>query len=202
MQNKSSLERHKELTLLRARAYEELLETKSSTFFPYHNFATRDQDNLIDILVYELDGIFVLITNGMSDCRMPASDEPDRILRAEIIQYFKSYQAEHARRLYDCAWLPHFDCFNLSPLDSIRWPESAIPGSKWKNSLLLQPILKVHQNFRIEIDGDETPLLWHVPISDEELDFKYEHGINRFLDLMDEKKLPVFFDENERVSLL
>jgi len=73
-----SFEKHKELTVVRAKAYEELFG-QASSFFPHNTlFKKPDERFLIDVFVYTLatesGDIEVAVTNGMSDQRMVAAD--------------------------------------------------------------------------------------------------------------------------------
>ena len=45
-------------------------------------------------------------------------------------------------------------------------------------------------------------LLWHVPISDAEIEYKKRHGMDALLDRMDAVKLPWIFDESNRPPLV
>jgi hypothetical protein len=53
-----------------------------------------------------------------------------------------------------------------------------------------------------EVEGDAVSFLWHVPISDEERDFKLEQRAEALVDRMDAAKLPWIFDESNRPSLI
>jgi hypothetical protein len=72
-----SLERHKALTAVRARAYGELFGCTPSAVFPPHAlFQKPDERFLINILAYTLESGSgdndVAVTNGMSDQGMAA----------------------------------------------------------------------------------------------------------------------------------
>ena len=76
-----SQEKHKALTAVRARAYDELFGCTPSAVFPPHAlFKKPDERFLIDILVYTLGTgsgeINVAVTNGMSDQRMADPSHP------------------------------------------------------------------------------------------------------------------------------
>ena len=45
-------------------------------------------------------------------------------------------------------------------------------------------------------------LLWHIPLSETELEFKIKNGVNALLGRMQERQLPWIFDENNRPSLV
>lgn len=75
-------------------------------------------------------------------------------------------------------------------------------GTPWKNALFLDPIIRSHREFAFDLEGDEVRLLWHVPISDAELEYKRTHGADALIDRMSEVKLPWVFDEADRPPLV
>jgi hypothetical protein len=200
-------ERHKELTAIRANAYEELFGcTPSAVFAPPALFKKPDERFLIDIFVYTLGtqsgDIEVAVTNGMSDQRMAYPDEPSEWRRRELIQYFPKCTEGHARRLHDMAWLPLFDDFYLDTHHSIAWERPAVAGTPWKNAFFLLPLIRSHREFELEVDGDLVSLLWHIPITEEERAYKQEHAANALIERMDAVDLPWVFDEENRPSLM
>jgi hypothetical protein len=202
-----SLDTHKALTAVRARAYGDLFGSKPSAVFPPHAiFKKPDERFLIDILVYTLEtesgDIDVAVTNGMSDQRMADPGHPHEWKRRELIQYFRKCTKGHARRLHDMAWLPLFDGFYLDSHHSVEWTHPAVPGTPWKNAFFLLPIIKPHREFVFEVEGDKSSFLWHIPISDEERAYKQEHGADALIDRMEAMALPRVFDESNRPSLL
>jgi hypothetical protein len=201
------VERHKALTVQRAKTYGELFGcTPSAVFRPSTLFEKPDEQFLIDIFVYTLEAssgeVDVIVTNGMSDQRMVEPDYPPEWHRRELLQYVPKCTESHARRLHDMAWLPLFDGFYLDSHHSVGWEQPAVPGTPWKNAFFLLPFFKSHREFVFEVEGDKASFLWHIPIFDEEREFKKEHGTNALLDRMDEVKLPWLFDEKNRPSLL
>ena len=201
------LNRHQELTALRAEAYADLFGCPPSSVFPPHSlFKKPDERFLIDIFVYTLEtnsgDIDVAVTNGMSDQRMSDPNEPQEWFRRELIQYFPKCTESHARRLHDMAWLPLFDEFYLDNQHSVAWEHSAIEGTPWKNAFFLSPLIKSHKEFVFEVEGDKVSFLWHIPISDEERAFKQEHGADALIDRMDAVNCPWVFDEQNRPSLV
>jgi hypothetical protein len=198
------LERHKQLTAVRARAYEELFGCTPSNVFPAHAFA--DERFLIDVFVYTLENasgdIEVAVTNGMSDQRMAEPDYLAEVHRREVIQYLRKCTEGHARRLHDMAWLPLADGFYLDSHHSIAWEKPAVEGTPWKNAFFLLPLIKSHREFVAEVEGDAVSFLWHIPISDAERAYKKEHGSNALVDHMDAVNLPWVFDEKNRPVLV
>src|SRR4051812_1935358 len=120
------LEKHKQLTRVRAEAYAELFGCQPSTVFPQHMLlAEPDERILIDVFVYkqatQYGNFEVSVTNGMSDQRMVDADDPEHWSRRELIQYFPKCTLDHAGRLHAMAWLPLFDGFLLDSHHSVAW---------------------------------------------------------------------------------
>jgi len=144
--------------------------------------------------------VVAAVTNGMSDYRMRDLERPGVLPRRELIQYFHVCTEEFARRLHEASWLPHFDGFSIDVYDSISWPD-ALAG-EFRHSFFLCPPWRSHKNFRVAIDLDEVSFLWHIPITDEELEYKKTRGVNALLDRMEKVDLPWVFDPSNRPSLL
>lgn len=200
-------QRHEALTKIRLAAYEELFCCKPShVFSPAAMFKSPDATILIDVYVFTLefgDGeIDVAVTNGMSDERLKNTEDPESPLRREILQYFPKCTADHARRLYDMAWLPRFDEFTLDSHHTIAWNSAAIEGTPWTSAFFLRPIIRSHTEFECLIEGDEMSFLWHIPISEAERAYKVEHGADALIDRLEAVELPWIFDESNRPSLL
>lgn len=198
--------RHKELSDSRIKAFTELFG-EPSALYPYHEFSKDPDERFpIDVFVYPLEApggpIVAAVTSGMSDYRMADAHDPETWARRELIQYFRTCMREHASKLQTMAWLPLFDGFLLDAHHSVTWPHPAIEGTPWRNAFFLEPIIKPHREFRFDVEGDEASLLWHIPISDEERDYKNEHGSNSLLSRMQAVGLPWVFDEHDRPPLL
>jgi hypothetical protein len=196
--------KHFELTKLRAAAYQALFGTKPAAVFPHHQMQSAPNvDALVDIFVYPLEmegyGEFVVaITNGMSD--LPMIDDGIS-LRREIIQYLPSCTPGHALRLLEMAWFPLTENMAIDAFQGIEWPRPAVPGTPWKNALFLNPVIDEHRDFRLELEGETMELLWHLPISDTELQLVQNHGIGEFLTRMDARGESFIFDEETRTEL-
>ena len=207
MSESGILAKHKKLTEVRAKAYEELFGAKPTTVFPPHAlFKKPDERFLIDIFIYTLATstreIEVAVTNGMSDQRTVDPDYAPEWHRREIIQYFPKCTEGHARRLHDMAWLPLFDEFYLDTHHSLAWQHPAVLGTPWRNAFFLLLLIKSHKNFVFEVEGDKVSFLWHIPISDEERAFKREHGTDALIDRMEAVDLPWVFDEKNRPAMV
>lgn len=198
---------HLALTQLRGPAFARLFGGKPEKVFPFHSFNEENDAYLIDVLVFSLDlkefpgRVVAAVTNGMSDYAMTDATTGDR-RRCELIQYFHVCDFDHAQRLYDLAWIPLMDKFSLGPYDTIAMPDAVVEDSPLNNAFFLPPLLNAHREFELMIEGQPMHLLWHVPISDDELAFKKHHGANALIQRMEAAQLPWIFDEVERPPLL
>jgi hypothetical protein len=203
----SPLEVHKKLTPARVAAYERLFEKKAESFFPYHRFAKKETPCLIDVFVFRLDvekedkPVYVAVTNGMSDFRM-YDNTHTKWCRRELLQYFRECKEAYARRLHDVAWVAHFDRLLLDSYSTVSWPDAVDEKGKFKHSLMLESIWQRHSEFSMEVDGDPTTMLWHIPIRDDEMEFKRKSGVDALLDEMGKSQLPWIFDEANRPRIL
>lgn len=205
MSNKKSA--HLLLTERRAKAFSRLFGGKPDKVFPFHSFNDAADAYLIDVMVYRLDlaeftgRVVAALTNGMSDYIMTDEQTGERS-RCELIQYFHDCDLEHARRLYDLAWIPLFDEFALGPFQTMALPDAVLEGSPLKNAFFLPPIVTAHRDFELDIEGLPLQLLWHIPISDAELAYKKANGVDALVKRMEAVELPWIFDEAERPDLL
>jgi hypothetical protein len=196
--------RHRDLTAPRIQAYLRLFGADPSEIYSSFRFSD-DERYLIDVFVFPLDAdepVVAAVTNGMSNQRMVDANDPQRFARREMIQYFRTCDEAHARRLRDMAWAPLFDNLFIDSHLTLLWPHAAIPRTPWKNGFFLEPIVRQHRDFRCNSEGDEVSFLWHIPISDPEREYKVNHGSNALIDLMAAASLPWIFDENNRPPLL
>jgi hypothetical protein len=198
--------RHEEFTTIRVEAYDKLFGHKATEVFSFHRLKAADTVCLTDVLVYplEVEGVegpvVAAVTNGMSDFPMYHPEEPDVPLRRELIQYFRVCTEHYAGRLHACAWLPDYDGFALDLDDTISWPDKLV--DELQHSLFLQSINRRHAEFRVEIDSDEMSLLWHIPITGEELEYKKSRGMVALINRMEIVGLPWIFDPETRPPLL
>lgn len=198
---------HLALTKLRNNAFVKLFASEPQEVFPYSAFDDGEDAYAIDVLVFPLDlaefpgRIVAAVTNGMSDVDMADAHSGD-VRRCELIQYFHECDFSHARRLYDLAWIPLMDGFSLGPYETLAMPDAVNEGSLLKNALFMPPLLTAHREFQLPVEGTPMSLLWHIPISDSELDFKKQHGVNALIERMEAVELPWIFDEEERPPLL
>jgi hypothetical protein len=192
----------------RKNAFEELFGCEASKVFASSDLSAKPDDPiLIDVLVFELGtetygDIQIAVTNGMSDRRMVDTEDRSIWSRRELIQYFPKCMKEHAVRLRDMAWLPHHDGFWLDTCHTIAWEHPAVAGTPWSAAFFLEPLLRSHRDWEIEVEGDPVSLLWHIPISQAELQYKKEHGANALIERLEAVDLPWLFDEANRPPLV
>lgn len=203
----TTLEKHRELTAQRAKAYETIFGGPPTSSFSHHAMGhSLDDLYLVDVFVYTLSTetrtLEVAVTNGLSDQRMVDSEDPQHWARRELIQYFPQCTKDHAKRLQDMALLPLMDGFLLDVWHSVGWEFPALQGTPWKNGFFISPLIPSHREFVFEVEGDPVQFLWHVPISDKEREFKIKNGSNALIDRMEAVQLPWIFDEKDRPSLV
>lgn len=199
---------HGTLTKQRVAAYELIFAAKPTAAFPCSTLSSNPKHGCvcIDVFVYTLhvkgEHVYVLVTNGMSDQRLSDGETTPVPQRFELVQYVRNISLENAVRLFEMAWLPHFDKFVPGVGEIIEWPFSDVAESRWPHGFFLQPFLLEHRDCQITVEGDDVSLLWYIPISEDELSFQREEGLNTFLALLDESELPWIFDETSRISMV
>ena len=65
-----------------------------------------------------------------------------------------------------------------------------VTGSDLTADLLITSITAEHRRLPFQIDGEDVELLWWVPITDAELRFKKERGIDALLQVFDQVRHP------------
>lgn len=203
----AQLAKHEALSQVRLAAYTELFGCEPSRVFSNAELTgSSTSDFLIDVWVFTLEtgqgDVDVTVTNGMSDQRMSEKGERSHDNRRELIQYLRNCTPAHAVRLREMAWLPLFDQFVLNFKDTIDWPDAAVEGTPWSCAFFLYPLIRSHDEFRMNVEGDLVNLLWHIPISPAERTFKVEQGADALIDRLDEVGLPWIFDESNRPPLV
>jgi hypothetical protein len=194
-----------EFAARRSEAYRVLFEGAPARVLPHDVFEKPPFGGRVDVHIYDLPyrreygQVQLAVTSGMSDYRMlHRGDGTPR--RREIIQYFRECTADHISRLHDAAWLPLAQGFCLDFFETMgshpRFEHS------WPNSLFIPSLVQPHAEFKLDLGGDETQLLWHVPLSEAELEFKTAHGLDALLERMEERELPWVFDEATRIDVV
>jgi hypothetical protein len=199
-------EKHAALDAVRLPAYAKLFGGEPVRISRAERADTASESWIpIDILVYgaEWKGekYEIAVTSGMSDRRMVEKDHPELWARRELIQYLRKCTDDDVERLRGMAWLPHHDQFLLEIDDTVgKLPWKT--ASQWDNAIFLPPVWDRHRAFQCTVDGDPMSLLWHVPLSDKEREFKRKQGRDTLIERMDAVKLPWIFDRNNRPSLV
>lgn len=171
----------------------------------------------IDIVCFDFTGDagengvsgWLLLTKGMSTRAMALDDEalantndlPAR--RIELAWYAPEPSPEAIINLRWLAQLPFIDETWLGYGHCVHMPEPPMPGSAFKTVLLLPPVIASHANALADlaIDGDEIQIFCVHLISGDEVAYLQTAGLEAFLNLMDRKNYPLFFDP-KRVSMV
>lgn len=185
---------------LRRMVYEGELGAVDATFAPpagdgveivafERDFATGDDE----------DHGFVLLTNGMSDRRMPLPDaakSQDAQARAELMWYVREPTPEIVATLRWLAAFPFIDQTWLGFGHRIPMPEPPLSTTAFKTFLLLTPIIGPDQRIAeaLSAAGEPVEVLTVNLISDAEYGLIKAEGIDPFLDLLDERDYPPIFD--------
>ncbi|MDR3508303.1 MAG: suppressor of fused domain protein [Caulobacteraceae bacterium] len=198
-------ETHFALSKTRLEAFATLFGKPPVRTFTFDELDGDDDSLMIDVLAYAIPQagpkgqVYALVTNGLSD--FPIFDPDEGVTeRCEIIQYFYEVREEDAQRLYAVAYLAVMENINLADGDAIAMAGIPDPFER-PNSLFLRPLVKSHMRFDITIGGDPTTLLWHVPISDAELEYKMSRDVDALIERMAEAETPWVYD-GSRASLV
>lgn len=197
------MDQHARLTQQRVKEYDRLFGGRASAAFPYTLFSKehKPDEPCIDVFAYTLhqkgEHVYALVTNGMSDTPLPGGG-PHRV---ELIQYVARLDEEYAKQLHTMALLPHRGRFNIDAGDTISRPFPGVFNSRWQHGFFLQPGPQDHRQ-AMTIDTGNLSFLWFIPISEDELAFKNDHGLDTFLQVLDESELPWVFDETTRISMV
>ena len=196
-----------QLAARRVEAYRRLFGSEPIQVLTHDQFQKPAFGGRLDVHLYEMayeretGQVQVAVTSGMSDYLMTDnnSDAPPR--RRELIQYFRDCKMLDLVRLHDMAWVPLAQGFALDFFHTVGSYPSF--NSAWPNALFLPSLVQPHAEFELDLGGGEPmQLLWHVPLSQAELDYKTANGVNALLKRMGEVKLPWIFDENNRPALI
>ena len=191
-----------ELAEIRELAYEGLFLGAVREIFPHDLFEKPRSGGRIEVRVYELQceaefgSVQVAVTSGMSDYRMMPPDG-GRPYRREVIQYLRDSRIADIARLHGVAWLPLASHF---PLDYFQTVEP-LPG-EFPASLFIPSLVTAHADFKLHLNGDETRLLWHIPLRPEEIAYKLKYGVDALLARMKSAKLPWIFEAFDRPPVL
>ncbi len=149
---------------------------------------------------------YVLLTNGMSDRRMTI---PEEVLgtgvkpRTELMWYVRAPTPEIIANLRWLAQFPFLDNRFLAFGHRIPMPTPPLSGCAFRTFLLLTPIIRTDQLVSRALDSgrERVDILTVNLISDAEYAFIQKEGVDRFLDVLDEREYPVIFDPRRRSYL-
>lgn len=198
---------HEKLSLLRAAAYRKLFEDGPVRVYPYTDFTRADDEIRVDVYLYALKDengrdIVAAVTNGMSDRRMVDPKNPSYYGRREVIQYLAECKPADAHRLHGIAYVALAQGFFLDFQHTLELPWEGAKALRWRNSIFLWSLLNPHREFSLDLEDDTVELLWHVPLSDQELAYQQMQGLGALLDRMQEAKLPWVFEASNRPALV
>jgi hypothetical protein len=159
-------------------------------------------DFAIDVLAFrkkvgDASG-FVLITNGMSDYRPPRPKKDEAYPQIELLWYTRDVTEEKLRFLYWLATQPFLTGVPIEFGEFVVSKDPIVAGCPNKVVTFLRPITMseklMHTGLTL-MTGYYDSFVIHL-LSDTEYRHmkKSDAGFNRFLDLLDEKKYPLFFD--------
>jgi hypothetical protein len=190
-----------EFAKLRAIAYDELFQGPALRVMSHELFSKPKMGGRVDVMLYKLEfrstGEFqVAVTSGLSDYAMKLPKGAG-VLRRELIQYFRDPRPQDLARLHDMAWLPLAQRYSLDYFHTVG-PHPV----EWPGSIFLPSLVQNHAKFEMKLGGDEVKLLWHVPLTQSELDYKLQHGADALLGKLEECQLPWIFDPQTRVPMV
>jgi hypothetical protein len=171
---------------------------------PEHSF-TDTAERRIDIYAFGRDFVpeceegsdegYVLLTNGMSEQRMP-SVHGDAKPRAELMWYVREPTPELCFNLRWLANLPFMDSTWFGFGHRIAMPMPPVTGTDFQTFLFLTPVIGPDKEIAeaLEIADDPVEILTVHLISQQELALIKSRGLDPFLDLLDENDYPPIFD--------
>jgi hypothetical protein len=138
---------------------------------------------------------YVLLTNGMSEQRMPGvrgNAKP----RAELMWYVREPTPEICDNLRWLANLPFIDSTWFGFGHRVALPRPPVAGTEFQTFLFLTPIIGPDKQIAeaLEIAGDPVEVLTVNLISRQELGLIKTRGLDPFLDLLDDNDYPPIFD--------
>ena len=184
---------------LRDEAYALLFGDHPERIIPHEAFQRpANMGGRIDVHVYDAlvadERVQIVVTSGLSDYAM--RDEEGRAVRREVVQYFRQATEPDIEQLHYYAWTPLAARFCVDVCHTAA-AEGGGPGA-----LFLSPLVSEHREFSLELAGDRMELLWLVPLSAAEMEFKVRHGVEALLERMDERKLPWIYEAASRPALV
>ncbi len=164
----------------------------------------------IDVYVHaptEQRDFYTLVTGGMSNDRMTLPQGvPTDFARAELVFYCNEPKPEYAELLRKLAHFPHDNRTWLSyghTMPNGQPPEPIFENPQLDTLILLGSIVAPDSTFeeQLSLNGDPVNLLWLLPISTPECQYKLDHGADAFYEILDKNQHPFVF-EPDRQSYL
>ncbi|UEM15698.1 suppressor of fused domain protein [Bradyrhizobium barranii subsp. barranii] len=175
---------------------------------PEHSF-TDSAERRIDIHAFGRDFVpvcqegsdegYVLLTNGMSEQRMPGV-HGDAKPRAELMWYVREPTEEVCANLRWLANLPSIDTTWFGFGHRVALPCPPVAGTDFQTFLFLTPVIGPDKQIAeaLEIASDPVEILTVNLISHQELGLIKSRGLDPFLDLLDENNYPPIFDPTRK----
>lgn len=183
----------------RERVYEELFGTPAT--FVWHETTPRAPH--VDVYSYPPGhagrSYFTFITGGMSDLPMYVPQGREEVRRAEIIFYSAEPSDAAIAWLQFLAHFPHdFQTWLATghTLPNGQPPSPLGEGSRLDTMLLVESPREPDRTLseRLQIAGEPVQLLWLLPITSAECEYKLEHGVEALMARFEERGLPLLFD--------
>jgi hypothetical protein len=150
---------------------------------------------------------FTLVTSGMSDMPMNLESQvPKSYARRELIIYTADNQGAYISLLRNIARFP----FEYSTWVGVGHtiPNGSPPAPIFQDSelvsvILFPAMLDPEQTLprKVVLNGDPVEFLWLVPLTQTELDFKLEHGIEALAEELGKAKGWPVLDPNRKSSI-
>lgn len=147
----------------------------------------------IDVLLFKKNDCYILATSGASNYQMAMPNEDD-CRRFELIMYVRNPEQRFIERLAQSAAFPRVEKTSLGHGDTINWEIPIESGSILTADLIIFSIVREDREFSLMQENESMKLLWCVPISSDELQFKKSNGIERLLAVFDKVKHPKILD--------
>jgi hypothetical protein len=163
----------------------------------------------IDVYVYRPGfgrrDFYTVVTGGMSDLRMklPEDAPADMPARVEMVFYLPGDREPKEEYIAFMHKMGRF-CFDYNTW--LGWghtipngnpPQPIFVGTKFDSLLVIGPPMSPDNELGkgLFLEGDAVHLLWVVPVTTAEREFKLEHGTQALLEIFDKVQHPFVFDE-------
>jgi hypothetical protein len=140
---------------------------------------------------------WTVTTLGMSACSMNTpSGRTDVPQRTELICYLPSIEHRYTWWIQWLAEFPFIDDTWIGNGHTVYRFEPLFPDSLLQHFLFLPPRPLPHREMpgRVRVENHPVQLLWVVPITDAEREFKLAHGADALAALLDRHRLPLVLD--------